>query len=38
MYGAGTERRLATTLPVASAMETGPIGPVVGATLDALWS
>jgi CRISPR system Cascade subunit CasC len=38
MYGAGTERRLATTLPVASALEMGPIEPAVRATLDALWS
>jgi CRISPR system Cascade subunit CasC len=38
MYGAGTERRLATTLSVASAMETGPIEPAMRATLDALWS
>lgn len=37
MYGASTRRRLATTLPVTSMIESSPIESAVRATLDALW-
>jgi CRISPR system Cascade subunit CasC len=38
MYGVSVSRRLATTLPVQTSIDTSPVEPAVRATLDALWS